>query len=251
MTCLKNKVIVITGASSGIGKASAIEFARKGAKVVLAARRIEKLQELEKFILSFNKNCIHIKTDVTQENEVINLFKETIKTFGGVDILINNVGKGLKSKFNHITCEDWISTVHTNLTSVFLCTKEASNIMIKNRTKGHIITISSLAGVFNIPGYSAYCSTKHAVSSFKSSIKWELKKHGIKISTIHPYKVDTEFFDIYEKRPNKAEMLSPKDIAKYLVAIAQRNILKIIFIRISNIFKRMYYFVRHIMPIST
>jgi len=246
MVCLQNKVVVITGASSGIGKATAVEFAKKGAKVVLAARRIEKLKELEEYISKFNKNCIHVKTDVTQEKDVINLFKETENKFGKIDILINNVGKGLKSKFHHITCDDWISTVHTNLTSVFLCTKEASNLMMNKKIKGHIITISSLAGIFNIPGYSGYCCSKHAVSSFKSSIKWELRKHGIKTSTIHPYKVDTEFFDIYEKRPSRAQMLSPRDIAHYLIALSERNIFKITYVRSLNIFKRLYYLIRHI-----
>ncbi|MFH1641786.1 MAG: SDR family oxidoreductase [Nanoarchaeota archaeon] len=242
---MKNKVVVITGASSGIGKAAAIEFAEKGAKVVLAARRLEKLQELHNFISTFNKNCMPIRTDVTQEKDVINLFKETEKKFGRVDILINNVGKGLKSKFHLISCDEWISTIHTNLTNVFLCTKQASKMMMREKIKGHIITISSLAGLFNIPGYSGYCCTKHAVTSFKSSIKWELRQHGIKVSTIHPYKVDTEFFDAYNKKPNRAEMLSPKDVAHFLVAIAERNILKITYVRIINIFKRIYYLIRH------
>jgi len=244
MISLKNKVVVITGASSGIGKATAIEFAKKGSKVVLAARRVEKLQELEKRILSFNGNCIHVKTDVTREEDVVNLFKVIEEKFGRVDVLINNVGKGLKSKFHNIACEDWISTLHTNLTSVFLCTKEASNLMMKNKTKGHILTISSVAGLFNVPGYSAYCCSKHAVNSFKSSIKWELRRHGIKVSTIYPYKVDTEFFDSYEKKPSKAEMLSPKDIGVYLVAIAERNLFKRAYLRIVNVFKRIYYLIR-------
>ena len=246
MTYLKNKVVVITGASSGIGEAAAIEFAKKGAKIVLMARRVEKLKKLESFILEFNKNCIYVEADITKELDVIKLFKITMEKFGSVDVLINNAGKGLKAKFNDITCEDWISTVHTNLTSVFLCTKEASNLMIKGGIKGHIITISSLAGLFNIPGYSGYCSTKHAVTSFKNSIKWELRKHKIKTTTVHPYKVDTEFFDSYEKRPGRAQMLTPKDIAQYLVAIAERNIFKKWFFRITNMFKRVYYLLRYI-----
>ncbi len=246
MNYLNNKVVVITGASSGIGWASAIEFAKKGAKVVIVARRLDRLVDLNKQLVSIGVDSMYAEVDVTKESEVIELFKEIETKFGGVDILINNVGKGLKSKFNDISCDDWLSAVHTNLTSVFLCTKEASNMMIRNKTRGHIITISSLAGLFNIPGYSGYCSTKHAVTSFKSSIKWELRKHNIKVSTVHPYKVDTEFFDSYEKRPGKSQMLTPRDIAQYLIAIAEKNILKRLFIKLLNMFKRVYYLIRYI-----
>ncbi|PIN82942.1 hypothetical protein COV61_04530 [Candidatus Micrarchaeota archaeon CG11_big_fil_rev_8_21_14_0_20_47_5] len=165
--------------------------------------------------------------------------------FGKVDVLINNVGKGLKSWFNLIDYKDWTSTINTNLTSVFLCSKEATNLMIKKKVKGHIITVSSLAGLFNFPGYSGYCCSKHAVTSFNRSIRWESIRYGIKVSTIHPYKVDTEFFDSYEKRPSRAQMLSPKDVANLLVAIAERNNFKVIFVRIINLFKRIYYFFRY------
>lgn len=246
MVFLKNKVVVITGASSGIGRAAAIEFAKKGAKVVLAARRIKKLEELQKLISSSNKNCIFVKTDVTKEEDVVKLFKETKRKFKKVDILINNVGKGLKCQFNHISYEDWVSTIDTNLNSVFLCTKEASNLMISKKIKGHIITISSLAGIFNIPGYSGYCCSKHAVSSFKSSIRWELWKYGIKVSTLHPYKVDTEFFNKYKKEPNRAQMLSPVNIADYLVALAERNIFKMIYVRTLNVIRRIYFLTRYV-----
>ena len=135
---LKDKVVVITGASSGIGKAAAFAFARKGAKVVITARRIEKLEEIKSYINKFNPNCLAVKADVTKEDDVINLFDKTEEEFGRIDLLINNAGRGLKSKLCDIKCEDWINTVNTNLTSVFLCTREASNRMIKKNIKGSI-----------------------------------------------------------------------------------------------------------------
>jgi len=245
MVTLKNKVVIITGASSGIGKATAIHFAKKGAKIVICARREERLKELKNYITKFNPNCIYLKTDVTKEKEVINLLNEAEKSFGKVHILINNVGKGLKSNICDISCDDWISTINTNLTSVFLCTRETVKRMLNKKIKGHIITVSSIAGLYGAPTYAAYCASKHGVTGFKRSIKWELRKHGIKISTIHPARVDTEFFNIYKKRPHRSQMLSPNDVADFIIAIAERSILKMIYIRTLNIFKRFYYFFRH------
>ncbi|MHC4659226.1 MAG: SDR family oxidoreductase [Planctomycetota bacterium] len=244
MATLKNKVVVITGASSGIGKAAAIEFAKKGAIVVLAARRTEKLQELNEHISSFNANCICIRTDVTKEEEVIELFDETENKFGRIDILINNAGRGLKSEVCDISCDDWLSVIHTNLTGIFLCTREAVKRMKQKEIKGHIITVSSIAGLFGAPAYAAYCASKHGATGFMRSLKWEVRKYAIKVSTIYPARVDTDFFDIYKKRPHRRQMLSAEDIADYLVAIASRSPAKIIGVRILNIFKRIYYFVR-------
>jgi 3-oxoacyl-[acyl-carrier protein] reductase len=244
MATLKNKVVVITGASSGIGKAVAIEFAKKKATVVLTARRTEKLNELKELISAFNKNCICIKTDVTKEKEVIELFDETENKFGRIDILINNAGRGLKSEVCDISYDDWLSVIHTNLTGVFLCTREAVKRMKQKEIKGHLITVSSIAGLFGAPTYAAYCASKHGTTGFMKSLKWEVRKYGIKVSTIYPARVDTEFFDIYKKRPHRRQMLPAKDIAKYLAAVVSRSPVKILSVRIFNIFKRIYYFVR-------
>jgi len=240
MVGLKNKVVVITGASSGIGKAAAIKFARKGARVVLAARRTGKLEELKELICSFDESCICVKTDVTKEEEVTGLFDEAENKFGRIDVLVNNAGRGLKSEVCDISYEDWLSVIDTNLTGVFLCTREAVRRMKQKKTKGHIITVSSIAGLFGGPTYAAYCASKHGATGFMRSLKWEVRKYGIKVSTIYPARVDTEFFDIYKKRPHRRQMLSAEDIADYLVAIVSRSPAKITAVRILNIFKRIY-----------
>jgi len=245
MATLENKVIVITGASSGIGEAAAIAFAQKGAKVVLAARRIEKLKKLTENIHHFNKYCIFVSTDITQESEVINLFNETEIQFGKLDILINNAGKGLKSEVLNIRFDDWLSVIQTNITGIFLCTREAVKQMIQKKNRGHIITISSIAGFYGAPGYAAYSASKHGVTGFMRSIKWELRKYGIKTSTIHPARVDTHFFDNYEKRPPRNQMLLAGDVANYLVAIASRSLPRIIGNRILILGKRIFYFFRY------
>ena len=245
MTSLKNEVVVITGASSGIGKAAAVAFAKNGAKIVLAARRIEKLNELKNQISSYNKNCLCVKTDVTVENDVKNLFNETEKQFGGIDILLNNAGRGLKSKIVNISYESWLSVIHTNLTSVYLCSREAIIRMIQKNIKGHIITVSSIAGLYGTANYAGYCSSKHGVTGFQRSMKWEVRKHGIKVSTIHPGRIDTEFFDSYKKRPSRNQMLLPEDIASYIIAIASRSFFKKWEIKILNFLKRIYYLIMH------
>lgn len=247
MVTLKNKVVVITGASSGIGKATAMEFAKKGAKVVLVARRIEKLKELKEQISSFNENCIYVQSDVTREEEVINLFDETERIFGRIDIVISNAGRGCEVGLCDITYDEWLSVINTNLTSVFLCTREGAKRMIAKGIQGHIITVCSILGRFGIPGHAGYCASKHGVTGFKKSIWWELRKYRIKVSTIYPANVDTEFFDALKTLPRRREMLTAGDIADYLVAIASRSLLKILVIRLALVWKRVYYFTKYAM----
>ncbi len=244
MANLNEKVVVITGASSGIGKATALAFARKGSSVVLAARREDKLLEIRNHILEFNPNCICVMTDVTDPEDVSNLFDQAYQKFGKVDILINNAGCGLKSEVIDITTDQWHKLIETNLTSVFLCSKQAATRMIQSNTHGHIITVSSIAGLFAGPTYSAYCASKHGVTGFVRALKWEMRKHKIRVSAIYPARVDTEFFDGYENKPPKRQMLAASDIANYLVALATRCPLTILHVRQNNFFKRIASFYR-------
>jgi NADP-dependent 3-hydroxy acid dehydrogenase YdfG len=239
MISLKNKVVIITGASSGVGKATAIRFAKKGAKIVIAARRLEKLQELKRYIHAFNENCICIKTDVTKEKEVVDLFNIAEEKFGYVEILVNNAGRGLKSDLCNISYSDWSDVLNVNLNGVFLCTKEAVKRMKENKNNGHIITVSSIAGRFGAPYFSGYCSSKHAVTGFMKSINWELRKFNIKTSTIYPGRINTEFFDIYNKRPSTRQMLSPSYIADYILAIASLSYYRKNYILLRNLAKRL------------
>ena len=245
MISLKNKVVLITGASSGIGKATAIAFAQKGAHLVLVARRREKLKELETHLTPHKTRCLSLKADVTKEEEVKNLFDEAERVFGGIDILINNAGRGLEAELCDIRHEEWLSVLNTNLTGVFLCTREAVRQMVRKGIRGHIITVSSTSGLFGVPTYSAYCASKHGVTGFKRSIRWELRKHRIKVSTIHPANVETEFFATLKTTPRRRDMLTAKDIAGHLVAIASRSILTVIAVRLLLIFKRIYYVIHY------
>ncbi len=247
MIDLQDKVVVITGASGGIGKAAALSFAKEGAKVVLAARRVEKLKELTEQIASFNKNCIYVQSDITQEKDVLKLFDETERVFGRIDIVISNAGRGCEVGLCDITYDEWLSVINTNLTSVFLCTREGAKRMIAKGIQGHIITVCSILGRFGLPGHAGYCASKHGVTGFKRSIWWELKKYRIRVSTIYPANVDTEFFDALKTVPRRREMLTAQDIADYLVAIASRSLLKILAVRLALVWKRIYYFTKYAM----
>lgn len=244
MTSLKDKVVVITGASSGIGRAAALEFVRKGARVVLAARRLDKLQALCRELSPSGGRCLAVQTDVTREADVERLFTEAEHHFGRVDILVNNAGRGLKSPLIDTDMDQWLSVIHTNLTSVYLCTRMAARNMVSGSVRGHIITVASMAGLYSAPGYAAYCASKHGVTGFQRSVRWELRKLGIKASTIFPFRVDTEFFDIYPRRPSRRQMLSTRDIARYIAAIASRSWLLRVYVRLVLVLKRIYYLVR-------
>lgn len=244
MTSLKDKVVVITGASSGIGRAAALEFIRKGARVVLAARRLDKLEALCRELNPSGDRCLAVQTDVTLETDVEQLFHAAEEHFDQVDILVNNAGRGLKSPLIDTDMDEWLSVIHANLTSVYLCTRMAARSMIRGSVRGHIITVASIAGLFSVPGYAAYCASKRGVAGFQRAAKWELHKLGIKTSTIYPFRVDTEFFDIYPGRPSRRQMLSARDIARYITAIASRSWLLRAYVRLVLVLKRIYYLVR-------
>ena len=238
MVNLSEKVVLVTGASSGIGKAAAMEFAQRGASVVLAARRKERLEEVCREISAFSDKCIYVQADVTLRDDVDRIFDEAEAKFGRVDILVNNAGCGLKKEIAEIEPDEWDNVIDVNLRSVFLCCRQAIRRMTAARIDGHIITVCSVAGLYGVGSFSAYCAAKHGVTGFMRSCKWEMRKRGIKVSTIFPMRVDTEFFNDYAKKPEKKEMLSPKDIADDIVAVASQSLISIIKIRYTNLCKR-------------
>jgi uncharacterized protein len=240
---LTNKTIMITGASSGIGESLALKLAKEDCNIILAARRIKKLKEIKNQIKS--SRVLIVKADISDEKQVKNLFKKSIKKFGKIDILINNAGRGLHSEVQDISKNDWNSVIDTNLTGVFLCTKEAVNDMLKNNTQGHIIAVCSIAGLYGAPKYSAYCASKHGVTGFQRSIWLELRKKGIKVSTIYPARVDTEFFKVYKNKPSKNQMLNSEDIAEYIITIAKRSKLGRLGKRIKLTYKRIRNLIKH------
>ncbi|MDP3729052.1 MAG: SDR family oxidoreductase [bacterium] len=245
MVSLQNKVVVLTGASSGIGEASALAFAKEGCTLVLVARRLERLEKLKEKILSLGVPCIAIKTDVAKQKDVQRLFYLVEKEFGHVDVLVNNAGIGRNFDLVDTSLKDWQDTLDINVSGVFYCTQEAVRLMLKKKTEGHIITVSSVLGLIALPGRSAYCASKHAVTGFKRSLRWELKKNNIRISLVHPAGVDTDILNDLAVERKKWKMLRSQDVAEYIVALASRDIFWIIKVRLLNIWRRFYYLMKY------
>jgi len=239
MVSLKDKTVIITGASSGLGKALAMQLAKEECHLVLAARRLEILMYVDDEIKRINPNLksLIVKTDISEEKDVVNLFRIAIEKFGKVDVLVNNAGRGLPAKVHEISKADWDSVIHTNVDGVFLSSREAVKHMLKNND-GHIITVCSVAGLYGAPGFSAYCASKHAVAGFKRSLWLELRKKGIKVSTIYPARINTDFFKDYEKKPSAKEMVSADDIADYIISIMKRQKLGRVLKRLNLLCKR-------------
>ncbi len=225
-------VAIVTGASSGIGRATTLSLSRQGYQVVAAARRPERLADLKKQC----PICTIVPTDITDEQSVAHLFQHTADTFGRLDLLVNNAGRGLQAAIPDISYEDWLSVMHTNCTGVFLCTKAALAYMTRG---GVIVTVSSMAGRFGVPNYAAYCASKHAVEGFQKAAWWELRKRGIACHTLHPARVNTAFFEDYDKQPGQRQLLDPQDIADVIVAYSQRRCVKAWGYLVRNFVKRL------------
>lgn len=190
---IRGSIAVVTGASSGIGRATALALAKSGAHVVVAARREEKLRELESFIEENGGKATSVACDVTRPEDLRRLAAVVREGLGRCDILVNSAGIPAGASFEDLTYERIEEVVATNLTSVLLATKAFLPMMLKRR-RGHIVNISSIAGRHAVPGAAIYSATKHAVVAFSESMNHETSRDGVLITAICPGFVDTEGF---------------------------------------------------------
>jgi len=225
MISLKNKVVIVTGASRGIGRAIALLFAQEGAQVVLAARRKQDLSRVEKEIKRQGGTSWVVPCDVSKEKSVKNLIKKTVQEFRRIDILINNAGIGIHKPIIQFTAQDWDTTLDTNLKGPFFCTKEVLPIMIKQKS-GQIINIGSLAGKNPIANLAAYCASKFGLIGFSGSVGLEVRNYGIKLNLLLPGTVDTSF----GKRKPRAKpgqhpqnALTAEEVAEACLFLAQQE----------------------------
>ncbi len=186
----RNKVVVITGAGSGIGKASAEAFAAEGADVVITDIREDRLQEVSSGILARGGSALIKKVDVSDRTQVEDLASFAIKEKGRVDILFNNAGVAIGATFENTSIEEWEWIFSINFWGVLYGIKAFLPHMIE-RKYGHIVNTSSLAGLCSMPGMTAYSSTKFAVAGLGEALRAEVRKYGIGVSTICPGVINT------------------------------------------------------------
>jgi len=190
---LEEKVAIVTGAGSGIGRAIAVALSKEGAKVVVADLNLDGAQGTIREISETNNNSFAIKTDVTKASDVDAMVKQTLEQFGRVDILVNNVGiPGSEEAMQMHTTpeEEWDRVVAVNLKSVYLCSKRVIPEMIKEGA-GKIINLSSVAGIVAFPGRAAYTATKGAVSLLTKAMALDYSKYYINVNAICPGMVET------------------------------------------------------------
>jgi len=174
---LKAKNIIITGASSGIGEALAIQAAKIGANIVIASRNISKLEELKKSLNSYNTNIITVSCDVTKASECQNLIDTAIRELGSIHVLINNAGISMRASFEDVNLDVLEEVMNVNSWGSVYCSKEAIPHLLK--TKGSLVAVSSVTGFKGLPGRSGYAASKFAVNGFFESIRMEYMNRGL------------------------------------------------------------------------
>jgi len=188
---IKAKVVVITGASSGMGEAAARYLTAQGASVVLGARRIERLQSLADELNNQGGKALAVETDVTDPNQVQRLVDEAVQTYGRVDVIINNAGLMPHSPLERLKIDDWNRMIDVNIKGVLYGIAAVIPYM-KEQESGHIINVSSVAGHKVRAGGVVYAATKHAVRVISEGLRQEVKPYNIRTTVISPGAVDTE-----------------------------------------------------------
>jgi NAD(P)-dependent dehydrogenase (short-subunit alcohol dehydrogenase family) len=215
VSILQDRVAVVTGASSGIGEACAVAFAQKGARVVLAARRVERLEALVQKLESQGAQALAVATDVTDEAAVQALFDQAVERFGTVDVVINNAGIADSTAVDEMSLELWRQVIDTNLTSAFLCSRAAFRVM-KGKGHGRIVNIGSISARVPRQNSPAYAASKFGLDGLTRSLAIDGREHNIAASIFHPGIVATEIAPGAVKLPDNFAA-SPEDIAGVIV----------------------------------
>ncbi|WP_334333441.1 SDR family oxidoreductase [Companilactobacillus sp. HBUAS59544] len=188
---MSEKVVVIMGASSGIGAATAKLLASQGKKVTIAARRMNRLKEIQK---DYPENIFAVEADVTKKDEVQNVIDKTVEKFGRVDVLFNNAGIMPVNNLDQLAHDEWENMLNINVKGVLNGIAAALPVM-KKQQSGHVISTSSVLGYEVLPGYAAYSGTKYAVRAIMEGLRQEEHQNNIKTTIIAPGSVKTELFD--------------------------------------------------------
>ena len=188
---ISGKIIVITGASSGLGEAAAKHLSEHGAIVVLGARRVDRIEALAKQLSAREGKALALKTDVTKYDQVKKLVDTAVQTYGSIDVIINNAGLMPQSPLDRLKIDEWNQMVDVNIKGVLYGIAAALPYM-KEKKSGHIINVSSVAGHKVRPNNTVYAATKHAVRVISEGLRQEVKPYNIRTTIISPGAVDTE-----------------------------------------------------------
>lgn len=216
---LDNKVCIITGAGTGIGKGMARLFAKEGATLVLASRKRENLEETAEETRGYGATTQVVPTDVTDEAAVQALFATTMDEFGRVDVLINNSGAFDGGPLDELPLETWMKVLQVNLTGPFLCGREAMRIM-KKQGGGRIINVGSISAQMCRPNAAPYNTTKHGLVGLTKSMALEGRDHNVVASMLHPGNTLTERRSTSDKPSDQEPMMTVDELAQTALVMA-------------------------------
>ncbi len=216
---LKDKVAIITGASRGIGRATALTFAQAGAKVVLTSRTQHDLETVADLIRTDGGETLVVPTNVTQAEAVETLVNRTLEVYGQIDILVNNAGIGVFETIADSDPEVWTQVVDSNLKSTYLCSKHVLPAMLA-RQSGQIINVLSIAAKIAFKASSAYCAAKAGTLAFTKVLAEEVRGDNIRVTAVSPGSVDTPFWTEIEGHPDLNLMLKPEHVAETILFVA-------------------------------
>ena len=212
---LSDKVALVTGGGSGIGKAIAKALLAEGCKVIINGRNEEKLEQAK---TELGSNVESMVCDVTDEGQVENTFSSIISNYDRCDILINNAGMAAKAKAHEMKYETWKKVINVNLNGAFLCARESMKIMIKQKS-GRIINIGSISGQMSRPENAAYTASKFGLEGLTRALALEGRDHGIAVSILHPGNVGTDIWKGREEIAEREGLIPLEDIGKLAITM--------------------------------
>lgn len=212
---MSNPVVLITGALTGIGRATAVAFARSGARLVVSGRRAAEGAALEAELKKLGSDAAFVQADVRHDDEVRNLVDQTVARFGRIDVAVNNAGtEGTPGPITEVTAEKYAATFDTNALGVLLSLKHELRVMIAQGS-GNIVNISSTYGHEGAAYATLYAGSKHAVEGFTKSAALEVAGHGVRVNAVAPGPTDTGMLDRFTGTPeNKAALASTVPLAR-------------------------------------